>query len=77
MSFGDTSRGFSEWSLGGIDLTLDDFGPEAMAFEDVRTATPLSEAALLTNTRVESSLGSELRAWGSTAVMKWTCSAPS
>jgi hypothetical protein len=25
MSFGDTSRGFSEWSLGGIDLTLDDF----------------------------------------------------
>jgi dihydroxyacid dehydratase/phosphogluconate dehydratase len=25
MSFGDTSRGFSEWSLGGIDQTLDDF----------------------------------------------------
>jgi dihydroxyacid dehydratase/phosphogluconate dehydratase len=25
MSFGDISRGFSEWSLGGIDLTLDDF----------------------------------------------------
>ena len=25
MSFGDTSRGFSEWSLGGIGLTLDDF----------------------------------------------------
>ena len=25
MSFGDTSLGFSEWSLSGIDLTLDDF----------------------------------------------------
>jgi hypothetical protein len=25
MSFIDTSRGFSEWSLGVIDLTLDDF----------------------------------------------------
>jgi hypothetical protein len=25
MSFGDTPRRFSEWSLGGIDLMLDDF----------------------------------------------------
>ena len=32
------------------------------SFEDVRPATPLSEAALLTNTPGEPSLGSELRA---------------
>jgi dihydroxyacid dehydratase/phosphogluconate dehydratase len=25
MSFGDTPRRFSEWSLGGLDLMLDDF----------------------------------------------------
>ena len=37
-------------------------GPGAAAFEDVRPATPLSEAALLTNTRGEPNLGSELRA---------------
>ena len=37
-------------------------GPGATALEDVRPATPLSEAALLTNTHGEPSLGSELRA---------------
>ena len=37
-------------------------GPGATALEDVRPATPLSEAALLTNTRGEPNLGSELRA---------------
>jgi superfamily II DNA or RNA helicase/HKD family nuclease len=36
--------------------------PGVTTFEDVRPATPLAEAALLTNTRGEPSLGSELRA---------------
>lgn len=36
--------------------------PGVAIYEDVRPATPLSEAALLTNTRGEPSLGSELRA---------------
>jgi hypothetical protein len=36
--------------------------PGLAALEDVRPATPLSDAALLTNTRGEPSLGSELRA---------------
>ena len=37
-------------------------GPGATALEDVRPATPLSEAALLTNSHGEPNLGSELRA---------------
>jgi superfamily II DNA or RNA helicase/HKD family nuclease len=37
-------------------------GPGATALKDVRPATPLSEAALLTNSHGEPNLGSELRA---------------
>lgn len=37
-------------------------GPGVTTFLDVRPATPLAEAALLTNTKGEPSLGSELRA---------------
>jgi len=37
-------------------------GPGVTTFEDVRPATPLAEAALLTNTRGEPNLGSELKA---------------
>ena len=36
-------------------------GPGVASFEDVRPATPLAEAALLTNTRGEPNLGSELK----------------
>ena len=51
-------------------------GPGASAFEDVRPATPLSAAALLTNAHGEPSLGSELRAELDTATRS-TCSARS
>ena len=37
-------------------------GPGVIAYADVRPATPLSEAALLTNTRGEPNLGSEIKA---------------
>ena len=37
-------------------------GPGVTTYEDVRPATPLAEAALLTNTRGEPNLGSELKA---------------
>ena len=37
-------------------------GPGVLQIEDVRPATPLSEAALLTNSRGEPNMGSELRA---------------
>lgn len=37
-------------------------GPGVITYEDVRPATPLAEAALLTNTRGEPNLGSELKA---------------
>ncbi len=37
-------------------------GPGVINFQDVRPATPLADAALLTNTVGEPSLGSELRA---------------
>ena len=37
-------------------------GPGVSTYENVRPATPLAEAALLTNTRGEPNLGSELKA---------------
>jgi dihydroxyacid dehydratase/phosphogluconate dehydratase len=43
MSFGDTSRRFSEWSR-GIDLTLDDFdriGSHVPLLVDLQPAGPI------------------------------------